>query len=84
MIRGRQAAEQAWPRWCPHSVTNGIIARFAIRYLTMRVILAILLLGLAMLSGCGQMGPLYMPPAETPAAGPSSESAEPAEPQGET
>jgi len=50
----------------------------------MRVILAILLLGLAMLSGCGQMGPLYMPPPEAPAAGPPSESPEPAEPQGET
>ena len=35
----------------------------------MRVILAALLLGVTLVVGCGQMGPLYMPAEETPAAG---------------
>ena len=35
----------------------------------MRVILAALVLGVNLVGGCGQMGPLYMPAEETPAAG---------------
>ena len=39
----------------------------------MRMILGALALGLALLGGCGQMGPLYMPDEEQPAAGGPSE-----------
>ena len=36
--------------------------------------------GLLLLSGCGQTGPLYMPPPEAPAAPPAAESTPPAQP----
>ncbi len=35
---------------------------------------------LLLLSGCGQTGPLYMPPPEAPAAPPAAESTPPAQP----
>ncbi|MFP5464482.1 MAG: LPS translocon maturation chaperone LptM [Gammaproteobacteria bacterium] len=35
---------------------------------------------LLLLSGCGQTGPLYMPPPEAPAAPPAAESTSPAQP----
>jgi predicted small lipoprotein YifL len=33
-----------------------------------QILTSLLLIALATLAGCGQMGPLYMPPPETPAA----------------
>jgi predicted small lipoprotein YifL len=79
MIRATRTPEQGSPRWCPRGLTGVILARFAKRTPTMRVIPATLGLWLLLLGGCGQMGPLYMPPetadqtrdpvAGTPAAG---------------
>ena len=61
MIRAPRPAEQSLERRCPEGPTSGILTRFAERNPNMRVILATLALGLAILGGCGQMGPLYMP-----------------------
>ena len=62
MIRATRTPEQGSPRWCPRGLTGVILARFAKRTPTMRVIPATLGLWLLLLGGCGQMGPLYMPP----------------------
>ncbi len=69
MIRAAQPAEQGLPQRCPRRPGGGILTRFATRIPNMRTILAALVLGVILVGGCGQMGPLYMPDEEPPAAG---------------